>query len=106
MVTLTSDSSSHYCSTVKETLVSSTAIHMIKSSGSLNDWYAFECIVYSMEREVGADETCWKQHAGDKLTYNMFYVTSQEGLNFIHIVEIVWHRRVLQRLLQTFGVCP
>jgi hypothetical protein len=47
-----------------------------------------------MEREVGADGMCWKQHAGEKLMYNILYVTLQEGLNFVHMVEIVWHRKV------------
>jgi hypothetical protein len=48
---------------------------------AVNDWHTVEYIVYSMEREVGADGTCWKQHAGEKLTYSMLYVTPQEGLN-------------------------
>ena len=68
-------SSSQYCSTVKETLLSSAAIHMNKTNGSLTNWHTVEYIVYSMEREVGADGTCWKQHAGEKLTYNMLFVT-------------------------------
>jgi hypothetical protein len=61
-------SSSQYCITVKVTLLSSAAIHMNKSNGSLNDWHTVEYIVYSVEREVVADGTCWKKHGGEKRT--------------------------------------
>ena len=67
---------------------------MNKSNGSLNYWHTVEYIVYSMEREVGADGTCWKQRGGEKLMYDMLCVTPQEGLSFVHkfYVHVTMHR--------------